>query len=140
MSSSTEVSEKCASPGCNQLSPRLCCPKCIQLGLPATFFCSQECFKANYAAHNQIHKIAQLSVETVVSPHRKTPPNGIVCEPTESAAVRLSLPKWARSFEFTGTLRPTLISPMRTVPPSIKRPDYAVCATLHLSNLLVIGN
>ena len=120
------IAEKCASPGCQQLSPRLCCPKCIQLGLAPTFFCSQDCFKANYSLHNQIHKMAQLSLDNIATPHRKTPPHGIVCEPTEDRSIRLSLPKWAKTYDFTGNLRPTLISPMRNVPRSIRRPDYAV--------------
>jgi len=77
--------------------------------------------------------MAQLSLETIATPHhRKTPPNGIICEPTEDRAIRLSLPQWARTFDFTGTLRPTLISPVRVVPQSIRKPDYAV--RLHLKH------
>lgn len=37
----------------------------------------------------------------------------------------MSLPDWAQSFSFSGRLRPALYSPKRTVPPSIKVPDYA---------------
>ena len=52
-SSSTVV---CSSPGCNKVIPsNLACPKCIQLGLPPTYFCSQECFRTNYATHKQVH-------------------------------------------------------------------------------------
>ena len=40
--------------------------------------------------------------------------------------MKLSLPEWARyGFEFSGPLRPALYSPMRYVPPQIRRPDYA---------------
>jgi methionyl aminopeptidase len=39
--------------------------------------------------------------------------------------VKLSLPHWARTYSFTGTLRPTLISPKRIVPAKIHKPDYA---------------
>ena len=50
----------CASPGCtNVTEQRLACPKCIQLGLPATYFCSQSCFKSNYSSHKSIHKLAK---------------------------------------------------------------------------------
>ena len=59
------------------------------------------------------------------SGHRKTPPDGITCDPNEDITKRLSLPTWAHNFSFTGTLRPTLISPRRPVPRSIRRPDYA---------------
>jgi methionyl aminopeptidase len=35
------------------------------------------------------------------------------------------LPDWGRRYNFTGSLRPTLYSPKRIVPPSIRKPDYA---------------
>jgi len=117
----------CASPGCTStISAKLACPKCVQLGLPPVFFCGQECFKENYKGHNKIHKLArQIADAKGQTGHRKTPPDGIVCSPSESDAVRLSLPVWAQNYGFTGTLRPTLLSPKRTVPPSVRRTDYA---------------
>ena len=36
-----------------------------------------------------------------------------------------SLPSWAKSYNFTGTLRPCLQSPRRFIPDYIRRPDYA---------------
>ena len=52
--------DQCASPGCTKLlETKLACPKCIQLGLPHIYFCTQACFKANYASHNKIHKLAK---------------------------------------------------------------------------------
>ena len=46
----------CGSPGCvKAVTSNLDCPKCLQLGLPATYFCSQGCFKSNYAGHKQVH-------------------------------------------------------------------------------------
>lgn len=39
--------------------------------------------------------------------------------------VKLSLPDWAQSYAFTGSLRPTLLSPYRPVPDHIRKPDYA---------------
>jgi methionyl aminopeptidase len=119
----------CASQGCNNVvESRLACPKCISLGLPPTYFCSQDCFKANYKEHNKIHKIAQQVLEAkaaAASGHRKTPPDGISCDPSEDIATRLSLPSWANGYRFTGTLRPTLISPRREIPIHIRKPDYA---------------
>lgn len=35
------------------------------------------------------------------------------------------LPTWAKFYDFTGTLRPCLQSPIRTIPQTIPRPDYA---------------
>eukprot|EP00551_Chaetoceros_affinis_P004912 CAMPEP_0203669908 /NCGR_PEP_ID=MMETSP0090-20130426/6139_1 /ASSEMBLY_ACC=CAM_ASM_001088 /TAXON_ID=426623 /ORGANISM="Chaetoceros affinis, Strain CCMP159" /LENGTH=411 /DNA_ID=CAMNT_0050534667 /DNA_START=75 /DNA_END=1310 /DNA_ORIENTATION=+ len=126
------MATKCASPGCTKpLEAKLACPKCIQLNLPTTYFCSQECFKANYASHNEIHKIAKRVMEAQAAAkaqapgHRKTPPDGITCDPDESVDVRRSLPSWAKHYSFTGELRPALLSPKRVVPPSIRRPDYA---------------
>jgi zf-MYND-like zinc finger, mRNA-binding len=51
----------CASPGCTKVvEHRLACPKCIQLGMnPPAYFCSQDCFKANYAQHKQVHALAK---------------------------------------------------------------------------------
>jgi len=122
----------CASPGCNKpISSKLACPKCIQLGLAPAYFCDQECFKANYASHNKIHKLARQIADAKGQRmgHRKTLPDGIVCLPSEKETIRLSLPVWAKSFTFTGSLRPTLLSPKRSVPPSIRRTDYAVGVT-----------
>ena len=38
---------------------------------------------------------------------------------------KLALPDWAQRFSFTGSLRPTRISPRRPVPSTIRQPDYA---------------
>lgn len=56
----TSNPDQCASTGCsNVLTTKLACPKCMQLNLTPTYFCSQDCFKKNYASHNKIHKLAQ---------------------------------------------------------------------------------
>lgn len=122
--------DQCASPGCtNALENKLACPKCMQLSLPPTYFCTQACFKANYASHNRIHKIAKQIMDAkaaqAATSHRKTPPDGITCDLSESVDVRRSLPTWAQSYSFSGDLRPTLLSPKNSVPSSIRRPDYA---------------
>jgi methionyl aminopeptidase len=50
----------CASPGCEKVvSTNLACPKCVQLGLPAPYFCNQDCFKSNYGSHKQVHSLAK---------------------------------------------------------------------------------
>lgn len=122
----------CASPGCDKIvDTRLACPKCIQMGLPPTYFCSQSCFKANYSTHNKIHKIAKQVAQAKAaqqaqnSAHRKTPPDGITCDPSEDIKLRQSLPNWSNGYDFSGTLRPALLSPKRVLPKSIRRPDYA---------------
>lgn len=134
------VATGCASPGCtNPIINRLACPKCIQLGIsPPSYYCGQECFKNNYSQHKQVHNLAkhilaakeQQQVSGASAPvvqHKKMPPRegGTTCNLESPSEVKLSLPTWARSYEFTGTLRPTLISPVRTVPAHVRRPDYA---------------
>ena len=50
----------CATPGCtNPLEQKLACPKCIKLGLPPSYFCSQKCFVDNYSSHKSIHSLAK---------------------------------------------------------------------------------
>eukprot|EP00298_Acanthocystis_sp_HF-20_P016622 c21532_g1_i3.p1 GENE.c21532_g1_i3~~c21532_g1_i3.p1 ORF type:complete len:146 (+),score=48.93 c21532_g1_i3:35-439(+) len=81
----------CSTPGCGKQAS-LSCPKCLELNIKQSYFCSQDCFKAYYKTHNNLHKAA-----TYVPPQ----------------------------FDYTGPLRPFYVSPMRTVPPQIQRPDYA---------------
>lgn len=60
MASASVESGGCASPKCdNIVTKRLACPKCVQLGLPPTYFCSQTCFKENYKTHKSIHSLAK---------------------------------------------------------------------------------
>jgi zf-MYND-like zinc finger, mRNA-binding len=52
-----EKNKCCSSPGCtNIVQTLLACPKCLQLGLPPTYFCGQECYTKNYATHKMVHK------------------------------------------------------------------------------------
>jgi methionyl aminopeptidase len=127
----TTCTLKCSSPSCDKpVSSNLACPKCLQLGLPAAYFCTQECFKSNYNTHKQVHNLAKqiIAAQSVamVPQHRKTPPrDGVSCSHDAPADVKLSLPDWAAAFHFTGTLRPALYGPKRIVPASIRKPDYA---------------
>jgi len=89
-------SELCQTPGC-QKPATLQCPKCIQLKLPPSRFCSQDCFKSSWNLHKSVHNPAEGS-----------------------------LPPHFEGFEFTGPLRPGKISPMRKVPDHIPKPDYAI--------------
>jgi methionyl aminopeptidase len=122
----------CASPGCtNVVEQRLACPKCIQLGMTPTYFCSQSCFKSNYATHKSLHSLAKqiLSAQTTTTTasHRKTPPSdGVSCPIDAPTEVKLQLPNWAHNYSFTGNLRPALYSSPRTLPSHIRKPDYAL--------------
>lgn len=120
------ASTTCASPGCdNPAAGRLACPKCLQLGMPPSYFCSQDCFRSNYAAHKQIHSLAKQIIAAQAT-HGKTPPSdGVSCAEDAPADVKVSLPDWAQYYRFTGSLRPAHFSPRRTVPARIRKPDYA---------------
>ncbi|CDH49588.1 methionine aminopeptidase 1 [Lichtheimia corymbifera JMRC:FSU:9682] len=94
--SSTE-GKVCQSPGCGKPA-KLQCPTCLKLKIEGSFFCSQECFKSNWATHKAVHK---AKIES--QPH--DPFTG---------------------FKYTGDLRAVYpLSPKREVPAHIKRPDYA---------------
>jgi methionyl aminopeptidase len=51
--------------------------------------------------------------------------DGITCALDAPVETKLSQPEWAKYYDFTGPLRPALLSPRRTVHSSIRRPDYA---------------
>ena len=95
----------CETEGCAKPS-KLRCPTCVKLGIPGSFFCSQECFKGSWKSHKGIHSIT-------APPKDQTPQEAL-----------LSSSKWA-SFPFTGPLRPFPVTPYRPVPEHIGRPDYA---------------
>lgn len=75
---------------------KLRCPTCIKLGLKDSFFCDQVCFKANWATHKSQHT-------DPTAPYNPWP-----------------------HYKFTGDLRPARVTPRRSVPQSIPRPDYAL--------------
>ena len=45
----------CQTPGCGKPAT-LQCPKCKELRLPASFFCSQACFKGFWSIHKMMHE------------------------------------------------------------------------------------
>ena len=77
---------------------KLKCPTCLKQSLPDAHFCSQDCFKKNWLEHKKVH----------LAPQR---------------AKYNPFPQYA----FTGNLRPSYpLSPKRSVPDSIQKPDYAL--------------
>jgi len=58
--------------------------------------------------------------------HIKNPPNsGVFCSLDADPKTKSQLPTWAKRYDFSGPLRPTLYSPHRSVPSQICKPDYA---------------
>ncbi|KAK9245401.1 peptidase M24, structural domain-containing protein [Lipomyces tetrasporus] len=87
----------CSRAECDNFASSLKCPTCLKLGKDSSF-CGQDCFKKAWPTHKLVHK--QLQPTTPYDPF-----------PT---------------FSYTGPLRPVYpLSPMRTLPDSIPRPDYA---------------
>ncbi|KAL5047729.1 hypothetical protein BDW71DRAFT_34471 [Aspergillus fruticulosus] len=92
-------SRKCLGADCRNVAGDLQCPTCLKNGIRDSYFCSQDCFKRNWSQHKTLH-----------------PPNNV-------SGLFNPFP----SFSFPGTIRPVYpLSPMRTVPKSIKHPDWAV--------------
>jgi len=87
--------------GCGE-SATLQCPTCKKLGLPASHFCNQACFKTNWGTHKLKHK-QKAVIDTIT--------NG-------SAALY-------PGYSYTGPLRPYPRASRRTdLPSHIGRPDY----------------
>ncbi|KAI9356906.1 peptidase M24, structural domain-containing protein [Pilaira anomala] len=87
----------CLSKGCGKTAT-LQCPTCLKLKIEGSYFCSQDCFKSNWAQHKLVHK-AKIESE----PHNPFP-----------------------NYRYTGDLKAVYpLSPRREVPEGIMRPDYA---------------
>lgn len=117
----------CSSSGCNNaVTGNLACPFCKKLGIE-NFFCSQECFKDNYNEHKKVHAVAKKVLAAKQKQQQPLTTDGVTCSLDLPDEVKRSLPEWAKGFHFRGvsTVRPTLLSPKREIPPSIRRPDYA---------------
>ncbi|KAF2303473.1 hypothetical protein GH714_018695 [Hevea brasiliensis] len=103
------------------------CPKCMELKLPreGAAFCTQDCFKASWSSHKSVHLKAKLFSFGTGSPGEQDlgglNEGWLYClQRGQTPTPKLPL------FDWTGTLRPYLISPMRVVPAHIDQPDWAV--------------
>ncbi|KAL2106644.1 hypothetical protein VUR80DRAFT_6432 [Thermomyces stellatus] len=105
MTGSTEqqLTGKCAGAGCGNEAGALQCPTCLKLGLKNGHFCSQDCFKRNWTEHRKLHKVAQGQAQNATGLYNPFP-----------------------KFPYTGSVRPVYpLSAKRTVPKSIKHPDWS---------------
>jgi methionyl aminopeptidase len=106
MAALVEKSLLCTTPDCMKPAT-LSCPTCLKLGLQASRFCTQECFKAYWSIHKEKHAIAKRAIKAQ-----------LLAEQQEQF-------KWQNSYTFTGPLRPGDVTPKRVVPDHIVKPDYA---------------
>ncbi|KAK5916362.1 hypothetical protein CgunFtcFv8_011354 [Champsocephalus gunnari] len=107
---STEARRECETEGCSE-DAKLQCPTCIKLGIPGSYFCSQECFKGSWVSHKSVHKKAKDDKNQNDS--KNCVENDINTDP------------WP-GYRYTGILHPHYpLTPMRLVPGDIQRPDYA---------------
>mmetsp|Transcript_34045 Transcript_34045/g.44990 ORF Transcript_34045/g.44990 Transcript_34045/m.44990 type:complete len:395 (+) Transcript_34045:31-1215(+) len=109
-SSVQQIEKPCSTPGCDKTS-NLRCPTCVKLGIPPSFYCSQDCFKSHWPQHKAFHKLVKQAQKAASKP---------LSLPGEGG-----LPAGFDGFEFTGPLRPCPYGPQLTVPSNIPRPDYA---------------
>ncbi|KAK1979514.1 putative methionine aminopeptidase, type I [Colletotrichum cereale] len=97
---------RCLGLDCGNEAGALQCPTCLKMGNKDSYFCSQDCFKKNWSQHKVLHKSTGPKLE-----------NG-----DNTGGVYNPFP----TYHFTGSVRPVYpLSPMRTVPKSIKHPDWA---------------
>lgn len=96
----------CASESCDKPA-KMACPTCIKLGAPPTRFCDQDCFKASWAKHKELH--------TAIKAARAA---AIAADPS-------SMPREFKNYMFTGNLRPWKVTEKSVVPEGIEKPDYA---------------
>ncbi|PHJ21294.1 methionine aminopeptidase [Cystoisospora suis] len=117
----------------------LSCPKCVSLGIKRSYFCSQDCFKANWKEHKKVHEVFLLLQK------RKEEERHQISSSSSSSLANAKKPydpndrvAWQGdphlrnfvNFSFTGPLRPwPVVYPMRSVPAGIPLPDYAHTGT-----------
>ncbi|KAL4074463.1 peptidase M24, structural domain-containing protein [Scleroderma yunnanense] len=120
----------CQSTSCPQGNPpsRLECPTCNKLGIRGSFFCGQECFKADCKKnHKVVHDLVRAQNGfNVVDPN----------VPTDGTYNPFP------NYSFSGTIRPVYpLSPKREVPAHIPRPDYALSDDgVPMSEMRTLGN
>ncbi|PLN75463.1 methionine aminopeptidase 1 [Aspergillus taichungensis] len=94
---------KCQGADCGKEAGSLQCPTCLKLGYHDSYFCSQDCFKKNWNQHKSLHQMIKDRAQNANGTYNPFP-----------------------TFSFTGPVRPVYpLSPMRTVPKSIRHPDWA---------------
>ncbi|KAI6899731.1 methionine aminopeptidase 1A [Hortaea werneckii] len=111
----TEAQRKCEGADCDNDAGSLQCPTCQKLG-KESYFCSQDCFKRNWAEHKKLHKGANSTLSNLGLTQPK-----VISQPDADGHFN-PFP----AYPFTGSLRPVYpLSPRSSVPDRIRKPDYA---------------
>ncbi|KAJ2902820.1 uncharacterized protein MKZ38_000101 [Zalerion maritima] len=124
MTDQPPMKRACKGVDCPNDAGDLQCPTCQKLGFKGSFFCSQDCFKKNWADHKKIHKGSSTttSSSSLFSFLRSIFPPFAVSYPDPETGFFNPWP----TFNYTGPLRPVYpLSASRKIPNSIPHPDYA---------------
>ncbi|CAH0023300.1 unnamed protein product [Clonostachys rhizophaga] len=113
-----QAKRKCLGADCSNDAGTLHCPTCLKQGVKDSFFCSQDCFKRNWNDHKSMHKSAQDDKKPSSSSNNASS----IQPPIPPSRFYNPFP----NYPYTGSVRAVYpLSDMRTVPKSIRRPDYA---------------
>jgi methionyl aminopeptidase len=82
------------------------CPTCNKLRIPPAYFCDQKCFKDAWATHKERHVSAKKAIQRLL-------------QQKESGHADFS------GYNFSGPLRPGVLSPRREIPAHIPKTEYA---------------
>ncbi|KAF3936546.1 hypothetical protein ABW19_dt0201678 [Dactylella cylindrospora] len=112
---------KCKGVECTNPAGTLQCPTCLKLGINNSYFCSQDCFKRSWSEHKQVHKTASEQGNPLLRRIRDFwEPTPLPSDP--ATGTHDPFP----NYPYTGAIRPVYpLSPYRSVPKHIQRPDYA---------------
>ncbi|KAL5533075.1 FMA1 [Sanghuangporus sanghuang] len=126
MGSTEATGVPCQSSKCLNRHPpsRLECPTCSKLGIQGSFFCNQQCFKNDCMFHD-----VRVGIEgdpDVIPTQKK---QHKIIHDIVNLSISKTVPEDGNpfgDFKFSGSLRPAYpLSPRRTVPSHIPKPDYA---------------
>ncbi|KAL5529462.1 hypothetical protein ACEPAG_5447 [Sanghuangporus baumii] len=126
MGSTDAISVPCQSSKCLNGNPpsRLECPTCSKLGIQGSYFCNQQCFKNDCMFHD-----VKVDIESDLDAIPAQKKQHKIIHDIVNLSITRTVPEDGNpfsDFKFSGSLRPVYpLSPRRTVPSHIPRPDYA---------------
>jgi methionyl aminopeptidase len=111
---------KCNTTGCDK-DATMHCPTCKELGAnDESHFCSKECFKGFWEQHKLVHKRYKEASAQALALFQAA-----AASSSKPSRPLIRVPQGFEGFDFTGRLRPGIVSPQMTVPSHIACPDYS---------------